>query len=113
MKAFIRIFIFAFVALLLILEANALVAQERYSTLIGTVVEIHGGVRKWLDVRNEKDEVIFNFRIGKNTIYIPHRYPYVGEKVKVEYLINRGVPVAYTVTILGGQKEEGPKENPK
>jgi len=113
MKAFKRIFIFVFVALLLLLEAYALTAQERYSTVIGTVVEVRGGLRKWLIVRNERDEVMFNFRIGKNTMYTPHRYPFVGERVKVEYLTDRGVPVAYTVTILGGQKQEGPKEDRK
>jgi hypothetical protein len=113
MKPFKRIFIFAFVAGFLMLEANALVGQGRYSTIIGTVVGIRGGVRKWLDVRSEKDEVIFNFRIGRNTVYIPHRYPYVGERVKVEYLMDRGVPIGYTVTILSSPKEEGPKENLK
>jgi hypothetical protein len=111
MKAFKRIFIFAFVALLLILEANVLVAQGPYSTLTGTVLGIRA--KMWLDVKSEKDEAVFNFRIGRKTVYIPHRYPYMGEKVKVEYLTNRGVPVAYTVTILGGQKEEGTKENKK
>jgi hypothetical protein len=111
MKALKRIFILAFVALVLILETSALVAQERYSTLTGTVLGIRA--RMWLDVKSEKDEAVVNFRIGRKTVYIPHRYPYVGEKVKVEYLTNRGVPVAYTVTILGGQKEEGAKENKK
>ena len=113
MEAFKRIFVFAFVALLLLLETHALMCQERHSTVIGTVVEVRGGLRKWLIVKNEKDEVIFNFRIGMKTIYTPHRYPYVGEKVKVGYLMDRGVPIAYTVTILGGQKQEGTKENRK
>ena len=114
MEAFKRIFIFAFVALLLILEANALVAQERYSTLIGAVKSIDvNSLRKWLEVEGEKDKAIMNFRIGRKTVYTPHRYPNQGERIKVEYLMDRGVPIAYTVTILGGQKEEGPKENPK
>jgi hypothetical protein len=114
MKPFKRIFIFAFVALLLILEANALVAQERYSTLIGTVksIDVHS-LRKWLEVEGEKDKAIMNFRIGRKTVYTPHRSPNQGERVKVEYLMDRGVPIAYTVTILGEQKEEGKKENQK
>ena len=112
MKAFKIIFILIFVAGLLLLEVNALIGQERYSTLIGTVVGIHGGVRKWLDVRSEKDEAIFNFRIGRNTVYIPHRYPNIGEKVKVEYLTQKGVYVAYTVTILVDTKGT-PKEGAK
>jgi len=55
-------------------------------------------------VKNVKEGVIANFRIGRDTVYTPHRYPYVGEKVKVEYCLIRGVDVAYTVTILGGPK---------
>ena len=111
MEALKRIFLFAFVALLLVLEANALVAQGPYSTLTGTVLGIRA--KMWLDVKSEKDEAVVNFRVGRKTVYIPHRYPYVGEKVRVEYLTNRGVPVAYTVTILGSQKEEGQKEKQK
>jgi hypothetical protein len=114
MKTFKKFFIVAFVALLLLLEANVLVAQEPYSILTGTVV----GIRKrlWLDVENEKDKTIVNFRIGRNTRYTPHRYPNPGEKVKVEYLTQKGTPVAYSVTLLEGSKEapkEGTKESPK
>jgi hypothetical protein len=114
MKVFKKIVLFTLVMVWLVLEAGALVAQDRYSTLIGSVKGIHvHGLRKWLEVESEQEKAIVNFRIGKNTVYNPHRYPNVGEKVKVEYLTNRGVPVAYTVTILGGQKEEGAKENKK
>jgi hypothetical protein len=102
MKTFKRIFIFIFIVAFFMLEANALVAQERYSTLIGTVMGIR--MRSWLDVQSEKDKAVVNFRIGRKTIYKPHRYPNVGEKVKVEYLTHRGVPVAYTVTILEGSR---------
>ncbi len=104
MKVYKRMFILTFVVLLLMLEANALVSKENCSTFTGTVVGIQGGVRKWLDVKSVKEGVISNFRIGRDTVYIPHRYPYVGEKVKVEYCLIRGVDVAYTVTILGGPK---------
>jgi hypothetical protein len=102
MKTFKRIFIFIFIVAFFMLEANALIAQERYSTLIGTVMGIR--MRSWLDVQSEKDKAVVNFRIGRKTIYKPHRYPNVGEKVKVEYLTHRGVPVAYTVTILEGSR---------
>lgn len=98
MKTFKRIFIFIFIVAFFMLEANALVAQERYSTLIGTVMGIR--MRSWLDVQSEKDKAVVNFRIGHKTVYIPHRYPNIGERVKVEYLTHRGVPVAYKVTIL-------------
>lgn len=104
MKAYKRMFIFTFVALLLMLEANSLVSKENCSTFIGTVVGIQGGFRKWLDVKSANEGVISNFRIGKDTVYIPHRYPYIGEKVKVDYCLIRGVDVAYTVTILRDPK---------
>jgi hypothetical protein len=51
-------------------------------------------------VESEKDKAIVNFRIGHKTVYIPHRYPSPGERVKVEYLIQRRTPVAFTVNIL-------------
>jgi hypothetical protein len=98
MKVFRRILIFSIVTLLLLSVANTLVAQERYSVVVGKVLGIRA--RLWLDVQSEKDKAIINFRIGHNTVYTPQRYPYVGEKVKVEYLTRRGAPMAYTVTIL-------------
>jgi hypothetical protein len=98
MKVFRRILIFSIVTLLLLSVANTLVAQERYSVVVGKVLGIRA--RLWLDVQSEKDKAIINFRIGHNTVYTPQRYPYVGEKVKVEYLTRRGVSLAYTVTIL-------------
>jgi hypothetical protein len=104
MKVFKRIFILTFIALWVMLEANVLFSQQHYSTFIGTVVGIQGGFRKWLDVKSNKDGLIVNFRIGRDTVYTAHRYPYPGEKVKVEYLPNRGVDVAYRVTVLGGPK---------
>ncbi len=104
MAVFKRTLIFTFLALLLVLEANALVAQEHFSTFIGTTVGVQGMFRQWLDVKNDRDGLIVNFRIGRDTVYTPHRYPYPGEKVKVEYLPIRGVDVAYRVTVLGEHK---------
>ena len=102
MKGFRRILIFTIVSLMLLIGASTLVAQERYSVVVGKVLGIRA--RLWLDVQSEKDKAVINFRIGHNTVYTPERYPYVGEKVRVEYLTRRGVPVAYTVTILQGKK---------
>ena len=102
MRTFNRILIFAFIAGLFVLEANHIMAQGKFSVLTGKVVGIRA--RLWLDVESEKDKAIVNFRIGRRTVYNPHRYPSPGERVKVEYLINRGVPVAYTVNILGSSK---------
>ena len=74
--------------------------QGHYSTLTGIAVGIHRGVRKGLVVKSDRDKATVNFRMGRNTVYIPQRYPYIGERVKVEFLTNRGVNVAYKITIL-------------
>jgi hypothetical protein len=102
MKLFKRILIFAFIVVWLILEANALMAQGKFSVLTGKVVAIRA--RLWLDVQSEEDKAIVNFRIGRKTVYIPHRYHNPGERVKVEYLVQRGIPIAFTVNISEGSK---------
>jgi hypothetical protein len=102
MKSFKRILIFVFILVWLMLEVNPLIAQGPYSILTGKVIGIRG--RLWLDVESETDKAIVNFRIGHRTVYVPHRYPNPGEKVKIEYLMQRGVPVAFTVNILEGSK---------
>jgi hypothetical protein len=104
MMRFKRILIFSVVVvLLLVMESSALVAQEPYSTLTGIVRGIHvHGLRKWLEVENTQDKAIVEIRIGRKTQYTP-RLPSAGEKVKVEYMTQRGVPVAYSVTILGAK----------
>ena len=104
MKVFKKILILTFVVLLLMLEANVLVSKEYCSSFTGTVVGIQGVFRKWLDVKSTKEDLIANFRIGRDTVYTPYRYPLPGEKVKVEYCPVQGVNVAYTVTILGEHK---------
>ena len=100
-----RVFILASVALLL-LEGSTSIAQGNYSVLVGSVKGMRA--RIWLDVESETDKAVVNFRVGRKTVYVPHRFPVAGEKVKVEYLTQRGIPVAYTVTVL-----EAPKEVPK
>ena len=114
MRTYRRILVFVFIAGLLAVEANHLFAQEKFAVLTGKVLGIR--MRMWLDVESEKDKAIVNFRIGRKTVYTPQRYPYVGEKVKVEYLTQRGVPIAYSVTILEEAKtpqEEAPKKSTK
>jgi len=102
MRSYKSILIFTFIISLLVLEANVLIAQGPYSILTGKVVGIRG--RLWLDVESEKDKAIVNFRIGHKTVYVPQRYPNPGERVKVEYLVQRGVSVAFTVNILENKK---------
>jgi len=117
MRTFKRVFVFSIVVLLLLMESGALVAQGPYSILTGIVRGIHvHGLRKWLEVESEQDKAIVNFRIGHSTRYTPQRYPDVGERIKVEYLTQKGVPIAYSVTLLVGAKEtqkEVPKKSSK
>lgn len=102
MRGFKRILVLVFIAAMLMLEASHLIAQEKFSILNGKVIGIRA--RMWLDVESETDKAVVNFRVGRKTVYVPHRYPNAGEKVKVEYLVHRGTPVAYTVTILEASK---------
>jgi hypothetical protein len=100
------IFVF-FMSSFFFLEMSNSIAQEKFSTFTGKVIGIR--MRLWLDVESQTDNTVMNFRIGRRTVYHPHRYPNRGETVKVEYQVHRGVPVAFTVNIL----EEGAKEVPK
>ena len=100
MKPSQRFLIIIVIALCLMLEASLSVAQDHYTTLTGTVVGVHRGFRKALEVKSDKDQASVIFRIGKKTVYIPHRYPSAGERVKIEYLIEKGVNVAFVVSII-------------
>ena len=100
MKTYRKILVLALVGIFLLLEATVLVAQEKYSVFTGKVLNVR--LRKWLDVEGD-DKVVMNFRVGTKTVYNPQRYPAPGERVKVEYLTHKGVPVGYTVTILGAK----------
>ena len=119
MKHFKYLFVvLSVVTLFIFLEVKTSGAQEKFSTFVGKVIGIR--TKLWLDVESQADKAIMNFRIGRRTVYTPHRYPNPGEMVKVEYQTQRGVPVAYTVTLEEGTKEsskegskEGPKETPK
>jgi len=99
-----------FVSLLIFLAAQFSEAQERFSTFVGKVIGVR--TKLWLDVESQTDKAIMNFRIGRKTVYTPHRYPNPGEMVKVEYQTQRGVPVAFTVTVVEGTKESS-KESSK
>jgi hypothetical protein len=109
-KTIIMIF---FAVLWLAMEAGALVAQEHFLTLTGSVTGIRGGLRKWLEVKSATDGGAVNFRIGKNTVYVPRRYPNIGEKVRVTYIIERGVHIATKVLIFGNEKGEEKKGPPE
>ncbi len=100
MKPAQRFLMLIVIALWLMIDASVLVAQSNYSKLTGTVVGVHRGIRKWLVVKSDKDQASVDFRIGKKTVYVPKRYPAPGERVKVEYLTEKGANVAYVVTVI-------------
>lgn len=102
MRNLLKIWMIAFIILVFMAIVKGSFSQEKYSVLIGKVLVIE--MRRWMEVENEQDKTVVNFRIGRRTIYTPQRYPLPGERVKVEYLIQRGTPVAYTVTILESGK---------
>jgi hypothetical protein len=84
------------------IEAQA----QSYSILTGIVTEFHG---RGLVVKSEEGGVV-RLRVGWRTVY-PNRVPAVGDKVKVEYSIIRGVYVGHSVTLLGDTiKEIGPQK---
>jgi len=78
------------------IEAQA----QTFSVLSGTVTEV---TSRWLGVKSDEGAVV-RFRVGRRTVY-PSRVPLVGDKVKVEYLVSRGVNIGYTVTVLESTKK--------
>jgi hypothetical protein len=93
-----RVFFVTFIIfLLLAIEGQA----QNYSILTGTVAELNW---RWLVIETN-DSKIVPFRVGRNTVYY-NRIPAVGDKVKVEYLIVRGVHIGYSVAIMENVKEE-------
>ncbi len=93
-----RAFLVTFIIFILLnIEAQA----QSYSILTGIVTEFH---RRGLVVKSDEGGVV-QLRVGRKTVY-PNRIPAVGDKVKVEYSIIRGVYVGYSVTILENTKKE-------
>ncbi len=107
MKELKGIYIFILVTLLFLFLSGRSIAQEKM-VITGVVKGIEG--RMVMDVENEKDKSLISLRIGRKTVYTPHRYPIPGERVKVEYAPHRGSFVAFSVTILG---VAGAQESPK
>ena len=83
--------------LLLHIEAQG----QSHSILTGIVTEFHRG---GLVIKSDDGQVV-QLRVGRRTVY-PNRIPAVGEKVKVEYSIIRGVYVGFSVAILENAKKE-------
>jgi hypothetical protein len=75
-------------------------AQQTF-TYEGSVASISTGAfaRGIITVKGNKGDVM-NFAVGRKTVYIPSRYPGVGERVKITYSLIRGKNAAYQVEIL-------------
>jgi len=91
----------SFVIFIIFILLHIEVQAQSYSILTGIVTEFHRG---GLVVKSDEGGVV-QLRVGRRTVY-PNRMPSVGDKVKVEYSIIRGVYVGYSVTILGNTKKE-------
>ncbi len=102
MKSYLKhgITLSAIFAFLLIVSLEATSAQQM-STFEGSVAGITTGAfaRGVITVKGNKGEVL-NFAVGRKTVYVPSRYPGVGERVKITYSLERGQNAAYTVEIL-------------
>ncbi len=75
--------------------------SQETSTFEGTVAGITTGAfaRGIVTVKGAKGEVL-NFAVGRKTVYVPSRYPGVGERVKITYSLVKGQNAAYQVEIL-------------
>jgi hypothetical protein len=94
---FLLMVIFAVVTVLGLEESQA----QQTSTFEGSVADIttHAFARGIITVKGDKGEVL-NFAVGRKTVYVPKRYPGVGERVKITYSLIRGQNAAYQVEIL-------------
>jgi len=74
---------------------------QQTSTFEGSVAGITTGAfaRGIITVKGVKGEVM-NFAVGRKTVYVPSRYPGVGERVKITYSLEKGRNAAYQVEIL-------------
>ncbi len=74
---------------------------QQMSTFEGSVAGITTGAwaRGNITVKGVKGEIM-NFAVGRKTVYVPSRYPGVGERVKITYSFERGQNAAYQVEIL-------------
>jgi hypothetical protein len=99
--------IFAVVTVLALEESLA----QQTSTFEGSVAGITTGAfrRGNVTVKGDKGEVM-NFAVGRKTVYVPKRYPGVGERVKITYSLERGQNVAYQVEILPAPAPSSPKK---
>jgi len=93
------IILFTVFAFLFVTALEVTLAQPM-STFEGSVAAITTRFKKGvISVKGHKGEIV-NFAVGMRTVYVPSRYPGVGERVKITYSLDRGQNAAYTVEIL-------------
>ena len=67
----------------------------------GKVTEIYTRFRKGrIVVKSDQTGKPYTFYVGVKTIYVPHRYPTIGETIKVSYINDRGFLKATRVEII-------------
>jgi hypothetical protein len=71
------------------------------NTVQGKVLSIqgHGFGRGTIEVKSDNTGNVYTFYVGSRTAYYPRRYPYVGERVRVQYINDRGYLKATSVEI--------------
>jgi hypothetical protein len=100
--------LFTVFAFLFVVSLETTLAQQM-STFEGSVSGITTRFKKGIiSVKGNKGEII-NFAVGIRTVYVPSRYPGVGERVKITYSLVRGQNAAYTVEILATPAAPPPK----
>jgi len=103
------IMFFTILAFLSVVGLETTLAQQM-STFEGSVAAITTKFKKGIiSVKGNKGEII-NFAVGVRTVYVPSRYPGVGERVKITYSLERGQNAAYTVEILTAPPAPPPKK---
>ncbi|MCJ7664964.1 MAG: DUF3592 domain-containing protein, partial [Desulfobacterales bacterium] len=72
------------------------------NTVQGKVLSIQTNAwrRGTMEVKSDHTGRIYTFYLGSRTDYHPYRYPYIGERVRVRYLNDRGYLKATRVEIL-------------
>ena len=84
--------------------SSPIVSNARGATIyvsIGKVVAIQTNIahRGFMDVKSNRTGEVYRFYLGNRTAYYPHRYPNIGETVKVHYYDDRGYLKATSVEI--------------
>lgn len=56
--------------------------------------------RGTIEVKSDRTDKVYTFYLGSRTAYYPHRYPTIGETIRVLYIDDRGYLKATRVEIV-------------